>query len=46
MQAYNTATYIDVLDRLVFSYNNTLHSMLGMTPQEALSSWKTSWKFA
>jgi len=33
--ANNTRTYIDVLDEMVNSYNNTKHSSIKMTPVEA-----------
>ena len=33
--ANNTRTYVDVLDLLVDQYNNTIHSSITMTPNEA-----------
>jgi len=37
--ANSTRKYIDILDKLVHQYNNTIHSSIGMTPKEA-SKWK------
>ena len=31
----STRKYIDILDKLVDQYNNTIHSSIGMTPKEA-----------
>lgn len=36
--AHNTITYNEVLNDLVFNYNNTKHSAIGQTPKEALDS--------
>ena len=33
--ANSTRKYIDVLDKLVYKYNNTVHSSIKMTPVEA-----------
>ena len=33
--ANSTRKYIDILDKLVDQYNNTIHSSIGMTPKEA-----------
>ena len=33
--ANNTRKYFDVLDLLVDQYNNTIHSLIKMTPKEA-----------
>ena len=33
--ANSTRKYIDVLDKLVYRYNNTVHSSIKMTPVEA-----------
>ena len=33
--ANNTRRYIDILDRLVQNYNNTIHSSIKMTPVQA-----------
>ena len=33
--ANSTRKYIDILDKLLAKYNNTVHSLLGMTPNEA-----------
>ena len=33
--ANNTRKYVDVLDLLVDQYNNTIHSLIKMTPKEA-----------
>ncbi len=30
--AYNTNHYIDVIDKLIDNYNNTIHSSIKMTP--------------
>ena len=38
MQDKRTLRYIDVLDDLVEGYNNTYHTAIGMTPNEAYSS--------
>ena len=37
MTAYHTDRYVDVLQDIVDSYNNTYHSSLGMTPNEVNS---------
>jgi len=33
--ANSTRKYVDILDKLVDRYNNTVHSSIGMTPNEA-----------
>jgi len=33
--ANSTRNYVDILDKLVDRYNNTIHSSIGMTPKEA-----------
>jgi len=33
--ANSTRKYVDILDKLVDRYNNTIHSSIGMTPKEA-----------
>jgi len=33
--ANSTRKYVDILDKLVDRYNNTVHSSIGMTPKEA-----------
>jgi len=33
--ANNTRRYIDIVDRLVQNYNNTIHSSIKMTPVQA-----------
>ena len=41
--ANSTRKYVDILGRLVDSYNNTVYSSIGMTPNEA-SEWKNEVK--
>src|SRR5215475_4323724 len=36
--AYNTKTWIDILQDLIFNYNNSYHSSIKMTPTEALKN--------
>jgi len=33
--AHNTRTYMDILDELVWQYNNTIHLFIKMTTAEA-----------
>ena len=33
--ANNTRKFVDVLDLLVYQYNNTIHSLIKMSPKEA-----------
>jgi len=33
--ANSTRKYVDILDKLVDRYNNTVHSSIGMSPKEA-----------
>jgi len=33
--ANSTRKYVDILNKLVDRYNNTVHSSIGMTPKEA-----------
>ena len=35
VSANNTRKFVDVLDLLVYQYNNAIHSLIKMTPKEA-----------
>ena len=35
LTANSTRKYVDILDKVVDRYNNTVHSSIGMTPKEA-----------
>ena len=35
MSANNTRKFVDVLDLLIYQYNNTIHSSIKMSPKEA-----------
>ena len=38
LTANSTRKYVDILDKLIDRYNNTVHSSIGMTPKEASES--------